>query len=365
MEENETTQIAENPAVEGVAETTSAQSTETVQAEPKKKSKAPFIAIPTALVVALGGIFGALHFNSSAKAEWLDDYDAALNAAKESKKELLVAFTGVDWDQISETLFSGDSENPGMLETDEFAKKISKNYVLCHLDMPIDEDKISEEKLDDLYSLAMAFNIQALPSFILLNSEGVPYATLPYAEDMQSVDALVAKFEAEKSKNAKIADLKEKLEKSTGTKKVEVLDELFEIIPVEEQSSLVDAILEVPSLDPENKTGLLGKYVLIGTYAKAENAMRTGNADQAVKAFLEVAEGDVLEPVYKQEAYYMSAYVSFASGLVTSNVSRDQILGYLQKALEIYPEGEAVEGIAQTIESLKEADFDNPDAMLQ
>lgn len=93
--------------------------------------------------------------------------------------------------------------------------------------------------------------------------------------------------------------------------------------------------------------------------------MRTGNADQAVKAFLEVAEGDVLEPVYKQEAYYMSAYVSFASGLVTSNVSRDQILGYLQKALEIYPEGEAVEGIAQTIESLKEADFDNPDAMLQ
>lgn len=99
------------------------------------------------------------------KAEWLTDYEEALETSRESERLILMNFTGSDWcppciqmknDVLSEEAFR------------EFA---AENLVLLELDFPRNKPQEAEIEQQNR-GLAEQFGIQGFPTFVVLDDEG-------------------------------------------------------------------------------------------------------------------------------------------------------------------------------------------------
>ena len=96
---------------------------------------------------------------------WLTDIDAAKKSASESKKDLLIDFTGSDWCgyciKLDEEVFSKSA----------FKRFAKESLVLVELDYPRGKNlpKKTKEQNDALKS---KYGISGYPTLILLDSEG-------------------------------------------------------------------------------------------------------------------------------------------------------------------------------------------------
>ena len=137
--------------------------------------------------------------------------------------------------------------------------------------------------------------------------------------------------------------------KSNGVNKAELIDELYSAVSEEFSYQFTDYIAEFPSLDPENKTGKLGKYKLLLAYDESLAIFNeSGDIDAAAQVFIDLAESGLLTVEEYQTAYYNAAYLeSYGGQIVTENT-----IPYLQKAYDAAPESELADSIILTIESL-------------
>ncbi len=97
---------------------------------------------------------------------WLTDFESAKQVSKDSKKPILMYFTGSDWCapciMLHEDFFS----------TEKF-KNQSQNVVLLKVDIPRRMDIISEEQLKANKKLLSKYNKQGgFPNIIALNHNG-------------------------------------------------------------------------------------------------------------------------------------------------------------------------------------------------
>lgn len=106
--------------------------------------------------------FLLLSLTSQAADGWLTDIDQALKQAKAENKNVLVKFTGSDWcppcQMIQKAVFSKK----------EFQEKASKKFVLCIIDYPKADPKISQKNKP----LTKKYNVKGFPTMLLLDSEG-------------------------------------------------------------------------------------------------------------------------------------------------------------------------------------------------
>ena len=359
MEENEKeVEQVNEAAVETVQ-------TETVSAagEGKKaKSKKPAIlgAIGAVVIAACGGVgaFFGLDLNVPAAKEWVKDYEAVQTTAKERNKNILLAFTGTGWDGVSVN-FEND-----IMQDKEFIKKMGKKFELAQIDIPAGENEVSEEEMQKIFTYAMMFNLETTPSLILLSPEGVSYGVVAYQEEM-GLETVIEAVENVESGYKALAKLKSDIEKASGVKKVQLIDELYEKSSDEEKANMTDYILEVPALDPENQSGLVGKYKLLAAYSEAGLYMQRGDVRSARELLVRVAEDSVVEPEYAQEAYYTAAYITALSGLMTTQQEIDYVCSLIEKSIDIYPESEHLEDLNQFLSLIKQqkpAPIGNPEA---
>ena len=104
--------------------------------------KKKFAIIAAALVVLLAGC-------AKPQTAWITDFDEAKAVSQKSKKDLLIAFTGSDWNDPSKELIAN-------VFTPDFFKKGTKNYVMCNLDIVQDKTLLDEaiiENIDAMGSL--------------------------------------------------------------------------------------------------------------------------------------------------------------------------------------------------------------------
>ena len=85
--------------------------------------------------------------------------------SQKTKKDLLVVFTGSDWNDPSKALIKD-------VFTGDFFKKGSKKFVLCNIDIVQDENLMDKTLLDANYKIATEYGVQSLPMFVLQTSEG-------------------------------------------------------------------------------------------------------------------------------------------------------------------------------------------------
>ncbi|NLK46335.1 MAG: thioredoxin family protein [Treponema sp.] len=343
LKENESSSVETNQLTED-----SSNASEETKAKCKCK-KTLILGIIAAVVLVAGGAVGAffgLGMNVARATEWVKDYEAVQETAKNRNKNILLVFTGVEWDNIS-----GDFEK-NIMQDKEFIKKMGKKFELAHIDIPASESSIPEEEMQQIFTYAMMYGLETTPSFILLNSECKSYGTVAFTEDM-GLEAVIEAIVAAETSYKDLIKLKASIGKAKGIKKVELIDTLYENSSDEEKAELMDYILEIPTLDPENESGLLGKYKLLAAYNEAGLYMQRGDVLSARDLLVRVAEDPVVDSKYSQEAFYTAAYVSALGGLTVTQEEIDYVCTLIEKAINAYPESEHIQDLNHFLELVK------------
>lgn len=124
--------------------------------------------------LALGGL-AVLSPSALADETWYDDYDAAVVAAKEQGKDLLVDFTGSDWCgwciKLHDEVFAHD----------EWIKAVQADYILVALDFPRSEEakaKVPNPKRNE--ELQAQHSVRGFPTILLMTNEGDVFGQTGY-----------------------------------------------------------------------------------------------------------------------------------------------------------------------------------------
>lgn len=306
-----------------------------------KKKLAAFSA---ALILLLAGC-------AKAQTAWVTDLDAAKETASKGKKDLLLVFTGSDWNDPSKELIT-------TVFTDAFFAKGTKDYVMCNVDIVQDQELMSAEQSEKNYKIASDFGVQALPYVVLLTNEGDMYASSAMAEDATTLEGFFAFLDTFKDAKTKLVDLKKKIASSKGVERAKVIDTFLEAVDPSQRQNYSDMIREVPTLDADNAEGLKEKYVLQIAYLDAVVLYQEGKLVEAGDLFLVLADGGGLNAAHTQEAYYMGAYMNAMSG----STDNDKVITWLEKAIAADPENPGSEQIKSTIEQIKAQALAMPEA---
>ena len=105
---------------------------------------------------------------------WTSDYQAAQKQAAESKKDLLIDFTGSDWCGWCIKL------NDEVFKHEPFKAGVKDHFVLVELDYPRDKSKLSEEVQKQNAELGEKYAVKGYPSILLCDAGGRPYAATGY-----------------------------------------------------------------------------------------------------------------------------------------------------------------------------------------
>lgn len=121
-------------------------------------------------VIAFFAAAAAMH---AAPEGWKDDFDAAVKAANDSGKHVLVDFTGSDWCgwciRLTDEVFSQSA----------FKEYAGDNLVLVKVDFPRRKE-IPESVMARNRELAQEFGVRGFPTIVLLDSDGEEVARTGY-----------------------------------------------------------------------------------------------------------------------------------------------------------------------------------------
>lgn len=144
----------------------------------------------TAAVAALTAL------NVMAGSDWGTDFEAAKKAAAESKRIILVDFTGSDWCPWCKKL---DSE---VFKSEAFKTFSSENLVLLVADFP-NEKQIPKETAEQNKKLAEKYGVEGFPTVLLLGADGKELARTGYRKGgaesyIEHLKALIEKSKTKK-----------------------------------------------------------------------------------------------------------------------------------------------------------------------
>lgn len=323
-----------------------------------KKSVRLMVAVFAALVATTMAFTGC---SKKGAAAWKTNYETAKKSASRQHKNMFLLFSGDDWDGKSQSF----KENIG--NTDEFTKTIGKDYILVNLDFSqteyakanvddtkaTDKEKKAAGKIKTLYDeknrIANLYRIQSYPSMYIVTSDGYVIANLPYDEKVTVPADYIKTVAAKKADCNDFNELVKNVKKAKKLDRVKAIDALYTKTDPSYAALLGDLIREVPELDKNNETKLLGKYEMQVAYLDATEKVQSQDVEAASQIFVDLCDKGHLEAKDKQDAYYLAAYV-LAAGQSTDY---DKMIELMNKAIEVNPTGETVGQIQQTIEAVK------------
>jgi len=289
---------------------------------------------------------------------WISDYEEGQQLASEEGKDLFLFFSSEDTDGVSTQLRSS------IFDTESFIKAAGKDYVLVHLDfsesrflaVQVAEDATEEEKkkaeelmpqLEKDITTAVNFSVAggAMPAMILATSQGYVYGVVSYDATVTTPEQFLAVLDTNTENGRKIKDLVKAVDSSAGVEKLNAIDALYEATDPAFAYLLSDLYGMAAELDPNNESGKRGKYAMLNAYSEATEFLYVGNATAAIEAMLAPLDEGFCSPEEQQELLYQVAYFCSLTGDV------ENMIHYLNTALERAPESEMAAAIRATIEA--------------
>lgn len=185
-------------------------------------------------------------------AGWTEDFSAAKKSAKQNHKDLLIDFTGSDWCGYCMML---DAQ---VFKKDEFSKVVPENFVLVKIDSPQDPSKQSAAIREQNAKLSELYAIEGLPTVLLTDAEGRPYASTGYKEEFADnaagwVAHLMSLRKVRSGRDAAFA----KAAKAEGMEKAKSLSNgLKELDPLWFASFYQPEMDAILTADPEDSLGI-------------------------------------------------------------------------------------------------------------
>lgn len=181
---------------------------------------------------------------------WTSDFAAAKKEAAESKKDLLIDFTGSDWCGWCIKL------NKEVFSQDPFKAGVKDKFVLVELDYPKDKSKLSAATIKQNEELGKKYAVQGYPTILLADADGKPFAATGYQEGgpeayVKHLDELRAKKSARDEAFATAA-------KASGVAKAKALVAALTAMGLEDTMILEfygDVVGQIEAADPKDETG--------------------------------------------------------------------------------------------------------------
>ena len=263
------------------------------------------------------------------------------NYGKDSR-DILLIFTGSDWSKEAEDF----SKN---ILTESCKTELAQNYAARFIDLlhnPSESERATAQKN---YLLFSEYAVPDVPFIILQTAEQDMYASAVIESDIKTDVQLMEKIKALTAKRVKVTEAKKRIGSTKGPEKAQAIDEFLNTVGNAEAHRYDSLRMQVPALDPHNKSGLKGKYVLMSADIRAKSFAQQGNYLKAGDEYKAAAETGDLSPAELQLAWYLTAY----SYLMTGSADTETVTGYLQKAIEADPQNAAVQQLNQAIQKLQ------------
>jgi thioredoxin-related protein len=185
---------------------------------------------------------------------WSSDFAAAKRMAAESKRDILIDFTGSDWCgwciKLDEEVF----------QKQPFKDGTKNKFVLVEIDSPRDKTKLSEATVKQNEQLVKDYAVQGFPTILLCDAEGRPYAATGYEEGgPEKYVTHLDKLREQKAARDKAFAEADKLEGPAKAKALAAAIESMQLEPGLIRKFYGAAFDEIKKADPKDETGFVGK----------------------------------------------------------------------------------------------------------
>ena len=212
---------------------------------------------------------------------WSSDFEAAKKQAADSKKDLLIDFTGSDWCGWCIKL------NKEVFSQEPFKAGVKDKFVLVELDYPRDKSKLSAATLKQNEELAKKYPVGGFPTILLTDAEGKPFASTGYQTGgpeayVKHLDELRAKKTARDESFAAAA-------KTSGVEKAKALVAALAAMGLEDDmiaNFYGDVAEQIKAADPKDETGYAKAAAAKGRLATFQSELQVcaqkGDHDGAI-----------------------------------------------------------------------------------
>ena len=119
------------------------------------------------IIVVLALITSTLFFaqEEHSKLQWETNFELAKKTAKETKKPILLLFTGSDWSPPCKKL------KKEFFNTEKF-KTYSNKFILVYVDFPKNKTLVTAETAIQNTKLNSIYKVRSLPTILIVNEQG-------------------------------------------------------------------------------------------------------------------------------------------------------------------------------------------------
>lgn len=289
-------------------------------------------------------IFFAAVFTGCATVQTNWKTDAA-NIEKDiaaSKKDGVIVFTASDSNDICKKLTED-------VFTEKFFSEASKSFLLYNVDIVKNESLMSSKELEKNYVLFSQYNILEVPHLCMLNKDGDAYHSELIPFEINTPESFTKYLKQIQSKGEKVSALKSKIETVQGSDKIKAIDEFFNSVYFVDSAKYKYLFEEGIKNDPENKSGLMGKFVLAKTQLNIDELLLQKKYGEAIEEFIDILNSEVLNAEESQSVWCNIAYIAALSQTYT----KPEIIAFLENALKAAPSGLRANDIKADIEYLR------------
>ena len=227
---------------------------------------------------------------------WSSDFAGSAKLAAESKKDLLLDFTGSDWCGWCIKL------NNEVFKHEPFKIGVKDSFVLVELDFPKDKSKLSEATQAQNKELGKKYAVQGYPTILLCDAEGRPYAATGYQKG--GPEKYIEHLNELRAGKAKRDEAFAAAGKAQGVEKAKLLVAALEAMNLGDEveaSFYGDIISQIKAADPEDQSGFLKKEVATKRMADFKKSLQVLGGKQDLDGALALVEKTLKEGGFETE----------------------------------------------------------------
>ncbi len=259
-----------------------------------------------------------------------------------SKKDGVIIFTVSDTNEASKKLLDE-------VFTEDFFSKAGKQFVFYNVNIVKDEALMSKKELEKNYILFSDYNVLEVPHICMFNKDGDVYCSELIPSEINNSNDLIKFLNARRPKGESVSNLRGKINRNEGIEKIKAIEEFFNSVYFVDSVKYVPFFEEGIKSDPENKSGLTGKFLLAKKQLVIDDLLLQKKYGEAIDEFKETLGTNILTPEEAQGVWCNIAYIAALS----KKYPKTEILSFLENALKSAPSGSRAADIKQDIEYLK------------
>lgn len=279
---------------------------------------------------------------------WSADFAAAQKEAADSKKDLLIDFTGSDWCgwciKLSEEVFSQQAFKDG----------VKDKFVLVELDYPNDKTKLSEATLKQNEELGKKYGVEGYPTILLCDAGGKPYAATGY--EAGGPEAYVKHLDELRAKKSLADEAMKSAINSEGVAKAKALVAMLKGMALTDtmvENFYGDVIAQIKAADPDDETGFNKGALLkekLGKFQKELSFFAQGDDFPGALALVDktIKDGGFEKPEVQQ--------MMATRGVIFAQMKKfDEALQAVDEAKAFDPDSDLAAGLDKFKDQLKAA----------